>query len=367
MPKVKKNEFYSLTEIDKKKALYNVIFGERSNGKTFAVLEKIIRNYVNNGEKGAYIRRYREDMRGLAGQQLFAGIVSTGLIEKLTNGMYNNVKYWQRKWYLSHTEEDEKQCFNDKTPFCYSFALTEPKGSNYPDVTTAHFDEFIERRPELTGEFVLFTNLISTLARDKANMRIYLTANTVNQSSLYFREMGLTNIKKMRPGQIDVYKYGESGLTCAVEYTEHKLKKASDVYFAFNNPHLQMITKGVWEFGNYPHTTEKWTKDKVILSAFMKFENEIVQMDVVSKDDLTFMYCHMKTTKIHDEKRDLILSFDDNPRFNVIHSLIKSNLRITKRFSWFFNNQKVYYQDNTVGEIVRNWLIQTGDMRYLKV
>lgn len=366
MAKKKEDKYYRLTEIDKKKAHYNVIFGERSNGKTFAVLEKIIKNYVKSGEKGAYIRRYREDMRGLPAQMLFAGIADTGIIEKLTDGMYNNVTYYQRKWFLSHMDEEPKLSFKDATPFCYSFALTEPKGSNYPNITTVHFDEFIERRPELQGEFELFINLISTIVRDKAKAKIYLTANTVNQSSLYFREMGLTNIKKMRPGQIDVYEYGQSGLKCAVEYTEHKVNKASDVYFAFDNPHLQMVKTGAWEIGNHPHTFERWTKDKVIFSAFMKFEDEILELDIISKEDLTFMFVHQKTTPIQDEKRDIILSFEDNPRFNVIHSLIKSNLRIAKRILWFFNNQKVYYQDNTVGEVVRNWLIATGDMRYLK-
>lgn len=367
MAKKKENQYYSLTEINKKKAQYNVIFGERSNGKTYAVLNQILENYVKKGEKGAYIRRYREDMRGLSAQMLFAGIVANGVIEKLTDGMYNTVTYYQRKWYLAHIEESAKPNFKDTAPFCYSFALTESKGSNYPGITTFHFDEFIERRPELPGEFELLMNLISTVARDKANMKIYLTANTVNQSSLYFREFGLTNVKKMHPGQIDVYQYGNSKLKCAVEYTAHKVNKESDVYFAFNNPHLEMIKTGAWEIGVYPHTTERWTKDKVILSVFLKYEDEVLQLDFVSKDDVNFIYVHQKTTEIHDENRDIILSGEDNPRPNVIHSLTKSNLRIAKRILWFLNNKKIYYQDNSVGEVMRNWLINTGDMRYLKV
>lgn len=365
---MKSSDFYSLHEIKKRNAQYNVIFGERSNGKTFAILEEMIRNYIKTGEKGAYIRRYREDMRGLSAQMLFAGVVKTGLITKLTKGEYNNVKYYQRKWFLCHIDnENPENNYADKEPFAYSFALTESKGANYPDVTTIHFDEFIDRKPELQGEFELFINLVSTLVRDKAKAKIYMTANTVNQSSLYFREMGLTNIKKMKPGQIDVYEYGESGLKCAVEYTAHKSAKSSDVYFAFDNPHLQMIKTGMWEIGIYPHTFEKWTKDKVIFSAFLKWEDEIVQLDVISKDDLTFVYCHTKTTPIQDERHDIILSLEDNPRFNYIHSLMKSDLRISRRLMWFFRNQKIYYQDNTVGEIVRNWLIKTGDMRYLHV
>lgn len=361
-------EFYTLTAIKKKKARYNVIFGQRSNGKTFAVLDEIIKNYLKKGEKGAYIRRYREDMRGLSAQMLFAAFGDkTNRINDLTKGQYNSVRYFRRAWYLEHVGDTDSDYYYDKEPFCYSFALTESKGANYPKVTTIHFDEFLDRKPELQGEFEIFINLVSTLVRNEDKAKIYLTANTVNQSSLYFREMGLSNIKKMSPGQIDVYEYGDSGLKTAVEYTAEKINNKSDVYFAFNNPHLQMITKGVWELGVYPHTTEKWTKDKVIFSAFLVYEDEIVQLDIISKDDLVFMFCHMKTTEIKDTKHDIILSFEDNPRYNYIQSLIKSDLRVSKRILWFFNNNKVYYQDNTVGEIVRNWLIKTGDMRYLKV
>ena len=368
---MKSSDYYSLSAIKKKKAHYNIIVGERSNGKTYAVLSEILNNYVKHGEKGAYVRRYREDCRGLSAQQLFAGIVTNGAIEKLTDDKYNNVTYYRKAWYLSHIEDDERKCYKDKEPFCYSFALTESKGANYPGITTFHFDEFIDRvKPELTGEFAIFANLISTLTREKAKMRIYMTANTVNYSSLYFREMGITNIRKMRPGQIDLYKYGDSELRCAVEYTAHKADKASDVYFAFNNPHLAMITgKGetIWELGLYPHLTGyKWTKDKVIFSAFMVYESEIVQLDIVDMGKVMFMYAHMKTTEIKDGANDLILDLEDKPGFNVIHSLIKSNLRIAKRILWFFNNQKVFYADNSVGEIVRNWFIRSGDMRYLK-
>ena len=36
-----KTKYYSLTEILKKKAIYNMIIGERSNGKTYSVLERL--------------------------------------------------------------------------------------------------------------------------------------------------------------------------------------------------------------------------------------------------------------------------------------------------------------------------------------
>ena len=50
--------YYSLTEILKRNAHYNVIFGERSNGKTYAVLLYALKKFVDTGEQFAYVRRF---------------------------------------------------------------------------------------------------------------------------------------------------------------------------------------------------------------------------------------------------------------------------------------------------------------------
>ena len=76
------SKFYSLQAIEKLSAIYNVIIGKRSNGKTYACLEKIIRTYASTGKQGAYLRRYREDFRGKRGDQLFAAHVSNDLISE---------------------------------------------------------------------------------------------------------------------------------------------------------------------------------------------------------------------------------------------------------------------------------------------
>ena len=75
---------------------------------------------------------------------------------------------------------------------------------------------------------------------------------------LIFAEMGLTHIDKMKQGTIDVYTYGTSELTVAVEYCESmKGSKENNYYFAFNNPKLNMITSGAWELNLYPTFTSK--------------------------------------------------------------------------------------------------------------
>ena len=130
------------------------------------------------------------------------------------------------------------------------------KSTSYPDVTTVIFDEFLTRQSYLPDEFILFQNVLSTIIRGRRDVTIFMLGNTVNKWSPYFAEMGLKHVKEMEVGSIDVYTYGDSELTVAVEFTGSRhSSKASDVYFAFDNPRLNMITgsEGSWEMAIYPH------------------------------------------------------------------------------------------------------------------
>ena len=50
-------KWVTLDRIKKEHAQYNWLIGQRSNGKTYAVLREALEKWVNNGEQAAYIRR----------------------------------------------------------------------------------------------------------------------------------------------------------------------------------------------------------------------------------------------------------------------------------------------------------------------
>ena len=79
-------KYYSTNKIDAKNATYNVIFGERSNGKTYALLKKGVKNFLKNKKQMAYVRRWKEDLTGRRAATLFSGLVENGEVSKLSNG-----------------------------------------------------------------------------------------------------------------------------------------------------------------------------------------------------------------------------------------------------------------------------------------
>ena len=355
----KKQKFYSLKNILSKNAIYNIIFGERSNGKTYSVLEYGLKEYFKTGRQLGIIRRWLDDFKGKRGQTLFDGIVGNDVINKLSNGEYNGVYYYSQKWYLCKWENGEKTVSDE--PFAYAFALTSTehdKSTSYPKIGTILFDEFLTRSAYLPDEFILFMNTISTIVRNRNDVKIFMLGNTVNKYCPYFGEMGLTHIKSMEIGTIDVYQYGHSELRVAVEYCKPNAEgKASDLYFAFNNPKLQMITGGAWEVDIYPHLPIKYQPKNIKLIYFINFDDTLLQCEIIKIDKNVFTYIHEKTTPLKNPKTDIIYSTDYSPQPNYSRLINKPTNKLQKLIYSFFQSDKVFYSSNEIGEVVRNYLV----------
>lgn len=359
--KTEKMKFYSLTAILEKHADYNVIFGERSNGKTYACLEYGIKRYLKTGEQMAYIRRWREDLRGKRADSLFANHVNNGLIERLTNGKFNEVFYMSGKWWLSFYNAETKKRIPDDKPFCFGFCLSEQehdKSSSFPEITTIVFDEFLTRRYYLPDEFMLFMNVLSTIIRQRDNVKVFMLGNTVNKYCPYFAEMGLKQVGVMEQGTIDIYRFGENGATVAVEYTAPVVKhKASNKYFCFDNQNLEMITGGKWELAVYPHLPVKYKPKDVMFVYFIVFGDVTLQANIIEVDGQNFTYIHSKTTPIKDDGETLIYSLDMSGKPNHKRKLISTATPLERKIAMYYATDKVFYQDNEVGEIVRNYIM----------
>lgn len=361
----KKTKFYSLDRILALNAHYNVIIGERSNGKTYAALKYGVEQYAKKGSQIAIIRRWDFDFKGKNAPSLFNALVSNGEIAKATNGQWTDVCYKGRAWYLCRYEGNgtSKTRETDPIPLAYAFAITgmeHDKSTAYPDVRTIIFDEFLTRTTYVNDEFVLFMNVLSTIIRHRRDVKIFMLGNTVNKYCPYFSEMGLKHVKEQKAGTIDVYHYGESDLTVAVEFVApNEEGKESDVYFSFDNPRLNMITgKGdIWEISAYPHKPVKFLPKDIVFTYFIIFDGEVLQCEIVSVDNMLFTFIHRKTTELKHPDEDLIYSPDYDPRPNWRRRLTVPTTPIEKKIAAFYRTDKVFYQDNDVGDLVKNYLI----------
>lgn len=372
--KDEKIKFYSLKKIDATNAQYRIIIGERSNGKTYAILLRILENYILNQKQGVYVRRWMEDVKGYRADTLFENIVKNGWVDKITKGKYNTIIHYRRRWYLALFKGGEK-VDQDPVPMMFAMSLTEQehdKSTSYPDVTTIFFDELLTRQVYLPDEFVTFMNVISTIVRLRTDVTVYMAGNTVNKHCPYFKEMGINHIDKLKQGTIDVYRYGDSGLSVAIEYCNamSKNSKPSSVYFAFRNEKLHMITSGLWELSMYPHAPCKILPKDIIANFFIEFDEHILHCEIVRKvidrETLEFIYIHEKTTEIKDRGKDIIFSTVADARPNVISNITRPVYDFHRKILKMFIKDKVFYQSNDVGELVRNYFNVCSQMKIVK-
>ena len=208
--------------------------------------------------------------------------------------------------------------------------------------------------------FVLFVNVLSTIIRGRFDVTIYMLGNTVNKYCPYFKEMGLRHVEEMELGTIDLYNYGDSELTVAVERCDDpESSKKSNKYFAFDNPKLNMIKTGAYELDVHPHLTRRYKHSEIMFVYFIKYEEYTLQCEVVQTGNEVFTYIHEKTTEIKDPDNDLIFTTEITSKPNVRVGIIKPRDKMGERVAYFFKQNLVFYQNNEIGEIVANYIKDT--------
>lgn len=338
-------------------------FGERSNGKTYSALDYALERYFKHGEQFAYIRRFGEDVKRKNLLTLLSAHVENNRISSLSDGKYSLVDYTAGKFIAYNYTEESGKIEKDIQPMGYAFdlnAMEHHKSTSYPKVTTIIFDEFLSRQGYLTNEFVLFMNTLSTIIRDRVNVTIFMIGNTVNKFCPYFTEMGLSHIKDQRPGSVDVYNYADTGLKVVVEYCDPMAKrggKQSDVYFAFDNPQLKMITSGSWEIAIYPHLEKKYRPMDVVAQFFVIFDEALLHVEVVTTESDYFMFVHPKTTPIQDESADVVYTNKPSGKWNYRVGFSMNQDKLSRLIVRLLSENRVFYSDNETGEVLRNYIM----------
>lgn len=357
-----KEKYYDLGRILKLKAHYNIVIGERSNGKTYATLSYLIEDYYNNGNAFGYIRRWGEDIKQYLMKQVFDSLTINGVIEKITNGVYNSVKYKNRCFYLYKFDDELNTEIVDDIPCGYVFALSEmerDKSISFERVRNILFEEFLTRKIYIPDEFVIFMQLLSTIIRNKDNVKIFMLANTISKQNPYFSEMGLTHAKNMKPGDIEVYTYGNSGLKVAIEFSDSIKKfKKSNVYFAFDNPKLNVITGNgnSWEMNIYPRLKYKYLPKNIIFNFYIMFDNETMVVEYIQLPIGDFLYIHPKTTPLKYKDTDIIYTIEPSQQENIFNNLLKCSYQWQSYINELIKTKKVFFSSNEVGELFTNYI-----------
>ena len=375
--KTESPEYYTLEPIEKIGAVYNLIFGTRSYGKTYALIDKFLQLYWANKKlkklvQAAYIRRYDDAIKSKFAGTVMDTMVCNGYgknrIAEITDGVFDNAVYQSGAWYLSKYNADTGLTKKDTDPFMLAFALNtwdKMKGGAYPFVENIWFEEFIEvsTKPYLKNEWVIYQNVISTIAR-RRDVRIWMTGNTINVFCPYFKNMGLKNVKSMKAGQIDVYNIGKTDRKIAVEMTydtaQYKESRKNNSYlFAFEDPRLQMLTASTWEIGNYPLVEDEIKQSDICGRFFIEFDDDLFACEVVSADD-AYIYIHAHNDPLRPpDESELYYTPAYSTKPNYRRRIDRPMTDAERVIYNLFRLEKIVYDSNATGNSIENYIKTT--------
>lgn len=359
-----KQNYYNIQKLLETNCGYNMLLGERANGKSYQVKylmlweawhESDYLSFLQNGKmikkdryQFAYLRRWREEIKNKDMEKYFSDMP----IEKITNGECNGIISYTNDIFFSRTEEDGTitKVKQIGSGFCLTGA-THYKSLAFPKIGNIVFEEFITNGGYLPHEVDTLTDIVSTIAR-RNYVRIFLIGNTISRLCPYFDEWQLVNVKKQKQGTIDIYsqltnQYDENNepitVKIAVEYCENSGNN-SKMFFGQNS---KMVTSGVWESQEYPHLKKPFNSYECKYKIAYYYQSFAFCINLL-KDKETreiFLYIYPLT-----KKTDIRRIVTDSPNFSNFTTLYLTVL--TKYDSLvldLINNNKVLYSDNLTG------------------
>lgn len=252
---------YDISNIEKENAHFNIIYGEKSNGKSYQVKHKVIRKYLNLGRRFILLRRWAEDLRNDWIESYFSDVDVSGL----TNGKYNTISVYRKAIYLSNYDEEKSKILRGEK-IGYAIALSTEQhysGASYLDVDDIIFEEFMERGGVyIRNESSRLITFYSTVDRKRGTTQVWLVGNTISRICPYIEDWGLQHImRNQKQGTIEtlIIKNEENDVKIAVEYCRASGGKTMAIGTAKG-----MIDKGAWQSFPQPHLPKSKSEYRII-------------------------------------------------------------------------------------------------------
>lgn len=336
---------YNIDKINKENANFNIIFGEKSNGKSYAVKHKMaVEKYLKTGKRFILLRRWREDISTLWCEQYFADVD----VFKLTNEKYNCISVYRKTIYFAnYFSETGKTVRGEKIGYIMALSTEQHMSSaSFLDVDTIIFEEFMERGSYIPNEPDRLMIFYSTVDRKRGSTKLFLVGNSITKVCPYIPAWGLDKIfNKIQQGEIKTVtiKNEENDVKIAIEYCQSSGGKTMAIGNAKN-----MIDRGAWQTNPQPKLPKSYKEYNCIfrfgfLYKGFKFLCELL----VDKKDFHKIW-FIKPFYKNFENNLIVFSDEIKPsRFwqRDIYNISFKNEKLSHLLATFKENQIFYSSD----------------------
>jgi len=344
---------YNIDNIDKENATINIIWGERSNGKSYQVKHKKgVEKYIKTGRRFILMRRWKEEITTEKIEQYFQDVD----VYKITNGEYNCISMYKKQLFLAnYNTETGKTTRGEKIGYVVALSTEQNyAGASYLDVDDIIFEEFMSRSVYIGNEPDKLINFYSTVDRKRNKVKLWLVGNTISRVCPYLTEWDLQKIiQGQKQGTIEIEMlptgtYNEDGteikLKCAIEYCS----STGNSSFAIGK-HKEMLNKGTWQSDPQPHLPKSYKEYRKLYQIGFSYQGfrflgELLTDDV---DLVWFIYPYKK------EFKNNLIVFSDIIKTSKyyqrnIYDISINNDKLRELFRTF-REDKIFYCTDLVG------------------
>ena len=342
---------YNIDRIDKEDANFNLIYGEKSNGKSYQVKhKKAVEHYLKTGKRFVLLRRWKEDISNLWIEQYFADVD----VAKLTNNKYNCISQYRKVLYFSIYDINTGKIQRlEKIGYVMSLSTEQHMSSaSFLDVDIIIFEEFMERGSYINGTPTEPDRLMifySTIDRKRGTTKLYMVGNSISKVCPYIREWGLDDIfRKLKQGEIATKEIQneENKVKIAIEYCQSSGGKTMTIGNASG-----MIDKGGWQSFPQPKLPKSYNEYKMLFRFGFKFKGFSFLCEYLSdkKTHETIFFIYPK----YDEFKKNTIVFSDEIKQSSywqrdIYNISIKNDKLKNLFMNFKEN-KIFYSSDLCG------------------
>lgn len=344
---------YNIEELLKKAPLsiYYLIYGEKSNGKSYQVKHLAINNYIKNHKKFILLRRWKADISTAWVEKYFNDVD----VEKLTNKEYNSITVWRGDLFFNKLDDKGKSLAKEKIGSVMALSTEQHySGASFLDYDTVIFEEFMERGTYINRESEKLQILYSTIDRKRGTTKVYMVGNTISRVCPYLKDWNLLEtVRKQKQGDINIVNTGTTyetpngiqDVTIAIEYC-----KASGGKTLSFGESSKMIDSGSWQAQKQPKLTESYKKYKNLLRVGFQYMGFKFIGELLQKDDILLWFIYPYNRDFY--KNTIVFSDEVKESYywqRNIYDITFPNDDLKKLLFNTFRESMIFYSDDLCG------------------
>lgn len=249
---MKANIKYNIDNLIKYDANINIVYGERSNGKSYQLKHKVMFSpeIIEGDRRFMLVRRKKDEITTEKVERYFEDVD----IERITHGEYNCIDLYRREIFLAvYDPEHFKKSRGKKIGYIVPLEREQDyAGASFLDVDNIIFEEFMSRDRYIFDEPNKLMNLFCTVDRKRGSTKLWLCGNSISRVCPYLTDWEIMDdMRKQKQGTIITKEFQVSDdekVTMAIEYCFDTGATSYTI-----GSHAKMLNSGEWQSDPQPH------------------------------------------------------------------------------------------------------------------